>query len=167
MPPRITLYSRVYGIYPCNGGFAFALLEARGRLIDSGKIDLGTDNDEEFAARLRAEITRCSPSALAIENCTEGKRKEKAQRRVSLAGKLARQLKVRCVPIGREAVRRDLGFLGVATRHEVAVALSRTFPEIAHRLPKRSIWRRDPRLHVFMALALAWTAAFELRAKDS
>jgi hypothetical protein len=31
-------------------------------------------------------------------------------------------------------------------------------------LPKRSIWKRDPRIHLFMALSLAWAAASQAAA---
>lgn len=152
-------FARVYGIYPCTGGFAFALVEARGRLLDAGKVDLGADNDAEFVSRLQGEISRCLPCALAVESYDNTRRVEKSRRRVTLAMGLARQLKLHCVAIDAATLRASMGLLANATRHEVAAELGRVFLEIAHRVPKRSIWKRDPRIHVFMALGLAWVVA--------
>ena len=151
-------FARVYGIYPCLGGFAFALIEARGRLVDWGKLDLGNDTDDEFETRLCVELSRYAPLIVALEAGENAKRGAQAQRRVRRAMELATHLRIQCVTKPGESVRDALGLSALATKHDVARELCERFPELSDRLPKRSIWRRDPWTYVFAAVGLAWAA---------
>ena len=158
MKERANRFARVYGVYPCTGGFTFAVVEARARLVDWGKIDLGIDTDKEFYKRLHKELERVRPWAIALEARESTKREKKARGRVVLARRAARHLESQVFSVTRAMVRVSVGLPQTATRHHIAEEICRVFPEIRHRLPERSIWRRDPRIHIFAALSLALAA---------
>ena len=151
-------FARVYAIYPCLGGFAFALIETRGRLVDWGKVDLGQLSDNAFSARMEVELARFAPLTLALEAGGTTKRSVAAQRRIRCAIEVANRLGIQSVAESGESVRAALGLSAAATKHQVAGELCRRFPELTHRMPKYSVWRRDPWMHVFVAVGLAWSA---------
>lgn len=151
-------FSRVYAIYPCLGGFAFALIETRGRLVDWGKVDLGHRSEDAFSARIEAELARFAPLTLALEAGGIPKRSVVAQRRIRRASEIADRLGIQSIAESGESVRATLGLSASATKHQVAAELCRRFPELTHRIPKPSAWRRDPWMHVFVAIGLAWAA---------
>lgn len=156
-------FARVCGLYPCTGGFAFAVLEVRGRVLDWGKIDLGSDADGEFEARLVDHLRRYEPAALALESDDNPRRSSRARRRIKLAAIVARRRRLRCLQMSRESVARALSLPAGSTKQSIVEALCLRHPELVPRMPSRAIWKRDPRMHVFVALGLAWAIVDRLR----
>src|SRR5690348_8151663 len=105
MTPIRQGFARVYGVYPCTGGYAFALVEMRGRLVDWGKVNLGKNTDQEFEARVCQEVRRYAPAVIAVEDAENMRRSEGARRRVHIARETAGQFGVQSGEVSRQAVR--------------------------------------------------------------
>ena len=135
-------------------GFGFALLDARLGLLDWGFSSLPATDDHIFVARVSARIDRGRPTALVLENFAPIQGREAAVRRQGLAVKLAQERKIGLCQVSQRIVK---GVLGPATKHEIARALARRFPELAPRVPRdRARWAsEDERMHIFDALAMA------------
>lgn len=65
--------------------------------------------------------------------------------------------------VSREDVREEFKASG-ATKHEIAAAISRQFPELAQKLPpKTKLWASEPqRMNIFDAMSFALTALSHL-----
>jgi hypothetical protein len=151
-------YKRALGIYPCQVGFAFGVVERRRGVIDWGQAELDTKNESEFIARIEAHIKRCSPAVLALETQVNTRRGERAVRQIGVTFAVSVRLGVATVALSPAAIRAALSLPSKATKHDVAGRLCEVFPEIAHHKPTKVIWKKDPRMNVFNAVALAATA---------
>jgi len=149
----------VLSIYPCRRGFAYAVLEGTGRLVDWDVAQLGVDTDDEFRDRLQALIDKYQPHLVAFEDCSSGRRSEKSQARIEAGLGLAHYLDIRTTLISPGEVRNTLGLSLRATKHDVASHLARRFPELVRKTPKRTIWQRDARMNLFDAIALCLAAS--------
>jgi len=152
-------HARVFSIYPCRRGFAYAVLEGRGRLVDWDVAQLGVDTDDEFLDRLQALIDKYTPQLVAFEDCSGGRRSEKSQARIEAGLGLANYLDLRTTLVSPGETRKALGLSQRATKHDVAARLARHFPELVRKTPKRMIWQRDPRMNLFDAIALCLAAS--------
>lgn len=148
-------YARALGIYPCQTGFGFAVIERGRGLVDWGEAELGRDSDEEFVRRVRLQIERSSPALLALEKTSDTSRGAKAKRRVDAALALATHLCLKSVELSPYEVREGLSVTAGATKHDLVDQLCEMYPELTRQKPVRSIWKRDPRINVFNAVALA------------
>jgi hypothetical protein len=151
-------YERVLGVYPCQTGFGFAVVEPRRGLIDWGEAELGRNVDDEFIERVVWQIRRCLPGMLAIEDWTNSLRGERTRRRTRAAVALAKRLGLATVVLSRMELRNALQLGPDATRHDVADRMCDFHPELTHQKPSRAIWKKDPRMNVFAAVALATAA---------
>src|SRR4051812_1201174 len=114
---------------------------------------LRTPSDEELYRRLEQLARRYEVHSLALE--MPGMRRGKRGRvRTSNAVNWAtlRQLPVHC--IGASHVRQALGLPPRATHDQVNERIAKQFPELRTRMPRHSVWRRDPQVYVFRAISL-------------
>jgi len=81
--------------------------------------------------------------------------------------KLASALNIRSEMVSRRAVRALFVSEGGATKHQVAVAIAKQFPELAPRvpLPRKPWMSQDERMSIFDAAALALVALKEGRVR--
>lgn len=152
-------------IDPTSCGFAFAVLEGPDRLVDWGTRYVARgDRNASCVVSVNALVRKHAPDALAIEDCDAlGSRRCRRVRVLirKLTGTAALQtLTVRLVS-PRLLCEICTGSRD-ATKHEVAVSLTRRFPELARHLPPpRKPWMtEDVRMSVFDAVGLAVAAVY-------
>jgi hypothetical protein len=145
----------VLAIYPCQTGFAFAVVERTRRLVDWGEAELGRNTDDEFVARVALEIGRCRPDALVVEDARGTRRGLKAQRRGHAALSVAERVGVASAILSLQELRVALALAPDTTKHGIAGRLCELHPELAPHMPRQSIWQKDPKMNVFSAVALA------------
>jgi len=153
MSPR--KHERVLGIYPTRSGFAFAVVQLDHGLIDWGEAELSSNSDEVFVERILAQIYRSLPAAVAVEDVLNTLRERSARRRISLITSYLgeRSVELRAVP--RTLIVSSLGMNDAATKQQIADQLCIRFPEIAHLRPRTFAWKKDRRMNLFDAIALA------------
>jgi hypothetical protein len=148
-------YERVLGIYPCQTGFGFAVIERKRGLIDWGETELGRNTDQEFADRLAQLIRYCLPASLAIEECAGTARGARAKQRVKIARSVSRRRGMTVHALSATTVRRGMSLAPDAPKHALADRLCEIYPELLRHKPRFNVWARDPRMNVFYAVALA------------
>lgn len=154
MPPTRP-YQRVLGLYPCRRGFGFAVMEGGRGLIDWGAAELGEDSDVEFLVRVERKIRRCAPALLVLEDCQRPDRSARALRRTEDTILFALRAGLLTAFFTAGEVNELISLPVTATKHQVAEHLCGVHPELMPHLPVPSLWRRDPRMNIFRAIALA------------
>lgn len=151
-------YARLLALDPCTKGFGFAVFESSGRLLDWGVARVQSKSDEAFCTRLDAMTDRYAPSLILFEGGIGTRRSLRAVRRLALAGRYAKSHGIDTRAISRADVRARFEDTGT-TKHEIAVAIARLFPELEQYLPPlRKPWMsEDDRMNIFDAVALAVT----------
>ncbi|MEQ1854888.1 MAG: hypothetical protein ABL963_00360 [Longimicrobiales bacterium] len=155
---HVTEYMRVLAVDPSTKGFGFAVLEGGKRLVDWGVARVWAQSDKEFLARVECLVERYRPAILVLEEVKGGRRSVRTIRRLGLVAEHAIQSGLRLVQVPRSVVRAGLERYG-STRHELATAIARRFPELEPLLPPpRKPWMsEDERMNVFDAVLLALT----------
>jgi hypothetical protein len=153
--------SRVLAIDPTSKGYAFAVLEGPERLLDFGTAELSAKDESAYLERIDSLFDRYLPHGLIVEN-PHGP----GSRRVPRIANLIREIEliawrreVDCRRVSRGEVKVVFGESGT-TKQEIAVAISRWFPELEGRLPDpRKPWKPEAeRMSVFDAVSFALTA---------
>ncbi len=150
--------TRVLAIDPCTRGFGFAVLEGPDRLIDWGVKETKTDKKRRSLKFIAELVDLYQPSVVVVEDY-----KAKGSRRCRRVGKLIdditklalnRELKVR--RFSRLKVKHGFADSGTKTKYEIAIAITKRFPELAPRLPRvRKPWMsEDYRMSIFDAMGL-------------
>jgi hypothetical protein len=152
--------ARVLAIEPFYRGFGFAVLEGPERLIDWGVAYTIRDKNTLSLGRVALLAARYNPDVIALEDCS-GKGSRKCLRvrvLLHLIGQfcVGRGIAVYNCPPAR--VRETFAPAGGTTKHEIATALSRRFPELAPHMPlRRKCWMSENwRTNIFGAVALAF-----------
>lgn len=148
-------FTRVLAIDPCRKGFGFAVLEGRERLVDWGLAQVWAGNDKEFLARVEGLVARYTPAILVLQDPTDRRRSKRAVRRTRLLGRRAKSLCLHLRHVSNTHVR-DCFADEAVTKHEIALAIARRFPELEVLIPRaRRPWTsEDDRMNVFDAVAL-------------
>jgi len=148
---------RVLAIHPVSRGFGFAVLEGPEDLIDYGVTQLKQYDQERCLARLANLMARCEPSLLITEDPKQSRQSARAIALLTAIRELALGKKVRWQRSRKQG--RSSRSRHAQTKHQKAVVISETFPELASRLPsKRKPWEsEDVRMAMFAACALALT----------
>jgi hypothetical protein len=146
---------RVLAIDPTSKGFGFAVLEGPRRLVDWGvKHASGNGKCLKQAASL---IERYRPEALVVERTDANgcRRRLRVRQLIKELLVLARKRQLRARRIPRRTVLRYFAKSGLATKRQIAVALSIRFPELEPYLPpERKPWMsEDERMGIFDAVA--------------
>lgn len=151
---------RVLAIDPTSKGFGFAVLEGPDALIDWGVRHAGADRNRKSLARAEALIGQYRPDVLVVEHtgAKGSRRRPRVRRLVKSLAALARRRHLRSRRIPRRGVKRC--FAETVNKHQIAVALTERFPELAPHLPRERTRREagnseDERMSYFDAVAFA------------
>lgn len=156
-PPFVS----VLAVYPMIRGFAFVFFKGPSSPIDWGVQYVTVSHANRNAAtlsRIEKILDQCQPDALVIEDYTErGSRRSPRIRRLYCSLEHAAQ--TRAIDVYRISsidAKQCFASVGARTKHEIGQAVSRQFPEFAHRLPrKRLAWdSQQPSMGLFSATAL-------------
>lgn len=150
---------RILAIDPSPKGFGFAVLENGPQLVDWGVAVLSSKADLEFLARLEALVDRTRPALLVLEDPTGTRLGPRHVRLIRRATEYARTRRLLVEAVSRATLRDSFG-TACKNKHDIAVAISGLFPELASRLPaKRKLWAsEDERMNIFDAVSFALTA---------
>ncbi len=141
------------GIRPQRIGVA--VLEGSQRLVEWGTRKARYDDEARILKHLDALIERFDPDFLIVKNYKSGEA-PKAARVAALLVERGLEWGVGFRKVSEEDVYLEYRQVEPNSRFEVAVAISRVFPELADRLPRPQVaWEReDDRMVVFEAVAL-------------
>ena len=152
----------VLSIYPMIQGFAYILFAGPTNPIDWGIGYIATSNakrNTKMLSRIEELMTKYQPDAIVIEDYLET-RFHRSPRMLRLYRSMTHIAQTKAIDVCRVAktdVLKCFGTVGAKTKHEIAQAVARQFPEFAHRLPKkRQVWDPQQRtMGLFTAAALA------------
>ena len=154
--PALPKNAVLVAIDPTRTGFAFAVLEAPGNLIDRGQ-RIAAPKSGELVRKVDALLSKHYPAVLVLEDVAApgARRRKRARREIHSLERLALKRGVKVGRVARLAVRH--AFAPDQGKYEVAVKLAEVFPELRDRLPwKRKVYMpEDPRMNVFDAVGLA------------
>ena len=153
--------SRVLAIDPTSKGFAFAVLEGPESLFDFGTVQLSSKDEAAYLERIDGLFERYLPHGLIVEDPT-GPGSRRAPRIANLIREIeliAWRRQVDCLRVSRGQVQEVFAESGT-TKYEIALAISRWFPELEGRLPdSRKPWESEKEgMNVFDAVSFALTA---------
>lgn len=152
-------HNLVLCVYPTSRGFAFVLFERPLSLYDWGVKDIRKKRKNEATLEgLLALIVRHRPEHLIIEDYTEkgSRRSSRIRRLYRMVTHLAESEFIEVTRISRTAIHASFASVGARRKYDIAQAIARAIPALAHRLPRlRKIWMsEDPRQSLFDAAAL-------------
>ena len=151
--------ARVLSLDPYSRGFGFAVLEDADMLVDWGTSRAWEGGEDGVARRMKAILDRYQPVLIVLEDAGN-RRGRRVVQTLACITELASSRGIAIRQVSRGIVRDALRRLG-PTRHDVVLALSRLFPELEPRLPRRRKgWMsEDDRTNLFDAVALAYVFA--------
>lgn len=152
---------RVLAIDPRSKGFGFAVFEGPTRLIDWGTKQTNGDRSRNCVKHVGALIARHQPDVLVVED-TEARGSRRWKRVRQLIPKfrtLAVRRRIRFRRISRRKVQKRFAATGASTKHQIAVAIAKQFPELdLRRPPLRRPWMSEAAsMAIFDAASLALT----------
>ena len=145
---------RVLAVDPTTKGFAYALLEGSTELLDWGMAQARVNGDGHSIRRIKAFLGRYEPELIVLEGGEDSRRGARAKRFLAKVETLARESGIEVRRVSRTQVREIFKPSGT-TKHEIALEVSRRFPHLAPRLPrKRKPWMsEDERMSIFDAVS--------------
>jgi len=148
--------TRVLAIDPCTQGFGFAVLEGSDRLIDWGLKYIPRRAPSEYRRQIMTLIEHYQPEGLILEDCA-GPGSRRCRRIRHLIAQLATLAAAQGVVVYTVAPAQVRHALAARTKHHLALAVVRQFPELLPRFPpRRKVYMsEDPRMNIFDAAALA------------
>lgn len=151
--------TRVLAVALRSRAFGFAVLEGGTRIVDWGTRTTRAEKTRRTLASVRALLARYRPDWLLLEDSRAPGSRRHPRIRVLLERirRLAADESVRSRAISRSKVQGTFASSGARTRHEIAVAITRLFPEIEDRLPpyREAYMSEDDRLSIFDAVSFA------------
>lgn len=161
---------RVLAVDPTSKGFGYAVLEGPEILVDWGVKDGSGDRRHRNRGCLEkaaALIVRYQPDVLVVERAdVKGcLRRPRVRRLIKSLLTLARHHDLRVRRISRRTVLRCFSQTSAAKKYQVAVALTRQFPELELHLPpeRRLGDSEDERMGIFDAVAFGYASYKSLR----
>lgn len=153
-------FARILAVDPSTRGFGYVVLEANGRAVDWGIKELsakGKRVDKELLRRLDPIIDRYDPVMIALEDCRDGVRGERALRMIETVAGHAALLDRQRQLLTRDEVRFILGLQETATKHDVALKVAECLPALKGYLPskRRLGYSEAESMNIFDAAALA------------
>ncbi|MBA4148840.1 MAG: hypothetical protein H0X66_12060 [Verrucomicrobia bacterium] len=164
-----TTYPRILGIAPTSRGFGYAVLEGGETLVDWAVKSAKGDKNADCLKEVEAMFKCYEPGVIVLEDASaEGSQRSPRIRKliqelVSLSSKHG----IKAELFSRDQVKRILLSEGEGTKHDVAEAVAKRFPEeLGSRLPpKRKLWMSENYgMGIFDAVALV--LAFRQRKKS-
>lgn len=160
MTPRPTPFL-VLGVYPTARGFGWACFDGPFTLFESGLFTVHKDKNASCLKKVESLLDRLKPETLVLEAFDKSSSlRSNRIRRLSLAiVSLAADQGLELAVFKKADVQASFAGVGVRTRHEIAQAIARRLPALAHRMPKdrRNGDSEDKRLAIFNAAALVLT----------
>jgi hypothetical protein len=150
----------ILAIAPSSRGFAFAVLERNGALLEWGiKSVIGNKNADSLK-KAEQMIADYAPAVVVLQDASakDSRRSPRIRKLTRKLIALAASRKIKVALFSREEVMQTFFEDGKGTQHTVARILAMRFPdELGHRLPpKRKEWEGpDYRIGIFEAVALA------------
>lgn len=148
---------RVLAMASTTRGFGFVVLEGTW-LVDWG-LRRCAPRSEEFRQRIDALIRRYRPMIGVVESLLGTTKRSRGRKFIRAANDALRSAGIFVVPVD---ARRTAEFASGPrpNKWDIASAIARRFPEMAHRLPKpRKPWQsEDERFGLFMAAGFAMLA---------
>jgi hypothetical protein len=161
--------ARLLAIALSTRGFGFVVMEGQNTIIEcGGRVATGEDKNAQSIAKADKLLNFYEPDVLVLQD-VEAKGSHRAPRIKMLNRQIkavAKKRKIRVKLISGKQLRTLLLGNPKGTKHEMAEALARQFPdELVSRLPpKRKPWKsEDARMDVFDAAALA--VAFRIKGR--
>ncbi len=150
--------TRVLAIDVRSQKFGWAVLEGSERLIDWGMKSLSYGDWDDLNGSLKRLIERFDPDLLVVKRY-RSHGSNKARQAVEVLVEHALKNEVGFRRVSRKDVQEQFRGVEPFTKYEVALAVSRVFPELSDRLPRiKKTWRReDDRISIFEAVAIATT----------
>lgn len=144
---------------PTSEGFCFVVLAGSETLLDWGCREVVKRRPEEWRRKLAKLIGRYNPELIVLERVEESRRGPWARAFAADVAAFVREHGIEVAEVSRSEVQKAFAESG-KTKHEIAVALARLFPELEPRLPrKRKPWMsEDERMSIFDALSFALVA---------
>lgn len=160
MTPRPTPFL-VLGVYPTSRGFGWACFDGPFTLFESGLYTVHKDKNAACLKKVEALLERLAPETLVLEAFDKGSSLRSTRiRRLSLSiVSLAADRGLDLAVFKKTDVQAAFAGVGARTRHEIALAITRHLPALAHRAPKdrKNGDSEDKRLAIFNAAALVLT----------
>jgi hypothetical protein len=145
---------------PTVRGFGFAVMEAPDWLIDWGLKHVRREKNHGSLRKVGDLIDRYEPDVVVLEDtgASRSRRSQRVRRLIEDVEALAGKRGIEVRKFSPTRVQKFFLPLGGITRHEIAEALARRFPELEPKLPRlRRLWMtEDLRLRIFGAAALAF-----------
>jgi RNase H-fold protein (predicted Holliday junction resolvase) len=152
---------RVLALDPSTRGFGFAVLEGSDRLIDWGVKETKIDKNRRSLKLIEDLIACYEPNAIVVEDYeAKGSRRcRRVQELINEISKFAAKNRVKVRRFSRVKVKQTFSESGASTKYEIAVDISKRFPELAPRIPRfRKPWMsEDYRMNIFDAMAFGLT----------
>lgn len=142
-----------------SGGFAFVVFQGSETLLDWACSEVSKKNPRAWRARVEKLLTRYQPDLVVLADVDEPRRGRWAKRFALDIAALADENGIEVRRVSRREVRERFAVSGT-TKYEIAVAVTRLFPELAARLPRqRKPWMsEDKRMSIFDAVSFALVA---------
>lgn len=147
-------------VAPTTRGFGWAVFDGPLSLLDWGSVFARSEKNLRSVRKFERLLDDLQPEAVVMEEpssrLTRSKRVHELQQLLTSSARL----KLIAVETYRaEQVKSCFAAYGAQHHHEIAEAISRQFPELVHKLPrKRAAWMTtDQRMGLFLAVALALT----------
>lgn len=149
-------YHRVLSLDPSRKGFGYIVLESGLRLVDWGVAQVYSNSEEGVLVRVESIVDRYRPVLIVVEDIEDSKQRRRAVDRIEFVRKYARQRGIVVDAVSRAMVRRAFKETG-GSKHGIATAITREFPELEQRLPPvRKPWMsEDERMSIFDAFSFA------------
>lgn len=149
----------ILALTPSTHGFGYAVLDQDQHLVDWGvKRVLGKDKNRPSLAKSEQLMAHYLPSQLVMWKCAGTRRADRIKSLSAEIVTVADRRGIKVSLFSRQQVKSAFGLSEATTKHELAKAVVRLFPEeLSQRLPpKRKLWMsEDVRLDIFDAVALA------------
>ena len=150
---------RVLSVDPSTNGFGFAVLEGTDQLIDWGVAKVWSKRTRESLARVENLVDRYQPNLIVVESVNDTRRRLRARSRIVAIARYALSRRIAVRMVSRKQVRSAFQDFGL-TKFEIALAIAKTFPELAPRMPRyRKPWMsEDERMNIFDAVSFSLAA---------
>jgi Holliday junction resolvasome RuvABC endonuclease subunit len=161
MNPNTTQEPRVLAIAPCVQGLGFVFFNEPQTPIDWGVKWVRGEKNAIGLANVADLINCYKPDVVVIEDCQgEGShRSKRIEDFLDEIAALAQRHRIKVIRYSRNRMRQGFAAEGAVTKHQIATAIAKAFPEFAPRVPPiRKIWLPEhANLSLFDAIALALT----------
>jgi hypothetical protein len=151
----------VLAIDPTSRGFGYAFFEGRFNLVDWGTKQIDVAENIRCIFQIREIIQRYHPNVIVLED-PKGKGSRRCYRICRLINSIRalaakHRRTARC--FSRDRVRGVFARFNAQTKHQIAIEISRQFPELEPQLPHyRKPWMsEDERMSIFDAVSFALT----------